>query len=158
MKPKLLSDVLRQSSPRKFLQGNPYAVLRDVSPACSVRSTASTARSIPVKRKNFDNENFLQPRVQYSYADITQGHSFGQEVIIPEAVSEEIAKVKSICDKVVKDISMDGLDPKLVTIFSAINEAVYGVCKTQKMIVEHIYKVNPTPPPPLARYFHPPAR
>jgi hypothetical protein len=69
-------------------------------------------------------------------------------VLIPENVSEEIAKVKSLCDKVVKDISVDGLDPRLVTIFSAINEAVYGVCKTQKIIVEHVYKVNSFPPPP----------
>jgi hypothetical protein len=146
MKPKLLSDVLRQSSPRKFLKGNPYAVLRDVSPAGSTRSSASTARSIPVKRKHFAGDSGPLLNVPNSYAAIASG----THVLFPEEVTEEIVKVKSICEKVVKDLSMDGLDPKLVTIFSSINEAVYGVCKNQQRIVDHVNKVNSNNKPSAA--------
>jgi hypothetical protein len=71
-----------------------------------------------------------------------------EHLLIPESVNEEIAKVKSLCDKVVKDISMDGIDPKLVTILAAINEAVHSVCKVQHHIVEHINKVNDHQPTP----------
>jgi hypothetical protein len=72
------------------------------------------------------------------------------QVLFPEEVTEEIVKVKSLCEKVVKDLCMDGLDPKLVTIFTAINEAVYGVCKNQQRIVEHVNKVNSNNKPSTA--------
>jgi hypothetical protein len=133
MKPKLLNDVLRQNSPRKFI-GNRYAVLCDVSPADSLRSNASfRPRSQSVKRKN-DSDFCAQP----SYASITTGinHTQHQIQLPVEDINVNIAKVKSICDKVTKEIGSSSLDPAAVTILSMLNEAITGICDNQHMIVE----------------------
>jgi hypothetical protein len=149
MKPKLLSDVLRQNSPRKFLnKGNYYSVLRDVSPADSTRSTfSSSSRSLPVKRKIGNEGNEIvtgQGNMQYAAvaaANIVPAPA-GIQVTVSEDLTEEIVKVKSLCEKVGRDLCVDGLDPKLVTIFASLNEAIFGICNVQQGILNSAKQGN----------------
>jgi hypothetical protein len=144
MRPKLVYDVLRQSSPRKMagknsLPPNRYNLLtRDSSPADSVRSNLSVrSRSISVKRKNSSDGSGSQHLSQApeSYASIcgtsSQSPADDQET---ELVNEEIAKVSSICDKVSGEISKQEVDPALISIFSGILDAMAGIVKTQTML------------------------
>jgi hypothetical protein len=136
MKPKLLCDVLRQDSPRKFY-GNPnrYTILRDASPADSIRSNLST-RSVAVKRKGTQDEISGS---QISYASIASGPVPTDPAPAPEtqeALTEKIVKVRSICDKVTTDLSNENLDPQVVLILANLNQAIMGVCDVQQKIVE----------------------
>jgi hypothetical protein len=146
MKPKLVHEVLRQSSPRKLygsnlLPPNRYNVLsRDSSPADSVRSSFSQI-SVSTKRKNSANEGYSGPvstvtGTGISYAEATGGDnaSSTQVIIDCEAVTENIVKVKSICDKVSAEISKADIDPALVAIFGYINEALFGICDNQLQV------------------------
>jgi hypothetical protein len=148
MKPKLVYEVLRQTSPRKMvgkksLPPNRYNLLaRDYSPAESVRSNLSTcSRSISVKRKNSSDgpSSQLNSQDSDSYASIcgagvssqSQSPTNDQET---EIVNEEIAKVSSICDKVSSEISKQEVDPALISIFSGILDAMAGIVKTQTLL------------------------
>jgi hypothetical protein len=77
MKPKLLNDVLRQVSPRKYnnhtmFPPNRYTALsRDSSPANSVRSNLSL-KSLPIKRKILSDGN---SNSQVTYAEIANVNS-----------------------------------------------------------------------------------
>jgi hypothetical protein len=134
MKPKLLYDVLRQTSPRKnFSHTNRYNVLRGASPADSVRSNASIrSRSQSIKRKNPGEDNN-----GVSYATVTSGTvpSGSDTTIDVEEVTENIVKVKSICEKVSTELGNTNIDPGLIPVFSLINEAILGLCTTQEKIV-----------------------
>jgi hypothetical protein len=136
MKPKLLCDVLRQESPRKFYNNpNRYTVLRDVSPADSVRSTLSNrSRPIAVKRKLNQVENPSQS--SQSYSSVVSNSS---QQVAPLAESEslnvKIVTVRSLCEKVTTDLSAEGLDPRLVAIMSTLNQAVTGIVDIQQTLV-----------------------
>jgi hypothetical protein len=133
MKPKLLGDVLRQTSPRKFY-GNKFAVLRDASPAESVRSNFSgRSRSFSVKRKNPQEE---PSGSQASYANVASGTVIDIPVPDPdeEKIDAGIAKVRSLCDKANADLQDESLPPLVVTIFATLSEAVLGICDNQQLL------------------------
>jgi hypothetical protein len=146
MKPKLLYDVIRQTSPRKLLNAhiNRYSLLpRDASPADSVRSTNSIrSRSVSIKRKNSNSDN--TDSLSYAVAAAGSGPGSGSDSVSPtvnsvqeqEILTENIVKVKSICDKVGSELSNSQVDPSLVSVFSLINEAIVGLCDNQLKIVE----------------------
>jgi hypothetical protein len=139
MKPKLLSDVLRQASPRKF-PSNRYNVLREPSPADSVRSTLSfRSRSESVKRKN-PGDFAPQQSVNMSYATATTDISSqcGNQDLDIDDVNVRIAKVKLICEKVTTKIGTGKIDPALVPILTLLNDAVSGVCENQAKIVHNL--------------------
>jgi hypothetical protein len=139
MKPKLLSDVLRQASPRKF-PSNRYGVLREPSPADSVRSTLSfSSRSESVKRKN-PGDNVPQLS-NVSYSTVVTGNSVqaNNQVIDVEEVNVGIAKVKSICEKVTTEIGNSDIDPAMVPILTLLNEAITGICDNQAKIVSNFH-------------------
>jgi hypothetical protein len=137
MKPKLLSDVLRRSSPRKMYSNiNRYHVLaRDASPADSIRSEASfRSRSQSIKRKTVadpDPEPDTDRETAISYADVT-GANTGNN-IFPAAgqLEEDIVKVRSIVERATEVISNTEVDPNLIPIFSLITEAMLGICDNQ---------------------------
>jgi hypothetical protein len=137
MKPKLLNDVIRQSSPRKFYgNGNRYNVLRDAS-VDSVRSNLSfRSRSQSIKRKSPDDDKSKEN----SYASVASVGLAPDPVPAPtppnEVVMEKIVKVRSICDKIGSELSGTGIDPALIPVFSLINEAILGICDTQQAIAE----------------------
>jgi hypothetical protein len=143
MKPKLVHEVLRQTSPRKLygstlVPPNRYNVLsRDSSPADSVRSSLSQrSRSVSIKRKNSNTESGSDGT---SYADIMKGTDTSPPAITQEdidCVTENIVKVKSLCDKVGTEISNANIDPNLVAIFSTLNEAMIGICDNQLKIAK----------------------
>jgi hypothetical protein len=106
MKPKLLSDVLRQISPRKMygnaaIPPNRFSILpRDASPADSVRSDISSrSRSQSIKRKNEDSHTVPVPVT--SYANVTSGNDSGNPSVNQAhgQLDEDIATVRSLCDK-----------------------------------------------------------
>jgi hypothetical protein len=145
MKPKLVSEVLRYTSPRKMygkknvMPSNRYSVLntnRDSSPADSLRSEMSQRSrtySQPTKRKNSQSEvqcNNDRP----SYANAVS--SLQPQVLLPGQFDEELAKVRSLADKVGEAVSNPDLDPALVPVFSAINAAICGMVELQVKIVE----------------------
>jgi hypothetical protein len=81
-----------------------------------------------------------------SYANITTGnYNTGTGTGVPtpptictldkELVTEEIVKVRSICDKVGQDLTVQNVDPAMVGIFSLLNEAILGICSVQEKIV-----------------------
>jgi hypothetical protein len=166
MKPKLVYDVLRQTSPRKMqgrstLPPNRYHLLtRDSSPADSVRSNLSSrSRSISVKRKNSQDGHNREPddyslsqsqgSTNPSYAAMCSGHEPSAPApepdADPEVLNEEIVKVSSICDKVGSDISKQEIDPALVAIFSGILEALSGICKVQAKLNSRSAQQGTTP-------------
>jgi hypothetical protein len=138
MKPKLLYDVLRQSSPRKII-GNRYAVLRDSSPADSVRSDASfRPRSQSVKRNlTGDIVN------QVSYSDVVLSQSRSDLPI--EEMNTNIAKVKSICETVTTEIGASSLDPAAITILSLLNNAISSLCENQQKLINSKQVTQPPP-------------
>jgi hypothetical protein len=90
---------------------------------------------MPVKRKVMDSgkDSYGPGPLQYATVAgaIPSADTPNIQVTVVEDLTEEIVKVKSLCEKVTKDVSMDGIDPKLVTIFSALNEAIFGIHKVQ---------------------------
>jgi hypothetical protein len=142
MKPKLLYDVIRQTSPRKlFPNVNRYSLLpRDASPADSVRSNLSNrSRSQSIKRKNPESEQSSQ--VTYAQMATGSGSGSDQAPIADnqvEVLTENIVKVKSICDKVSSELSNVQIDPALISVFSLINEAIGGLCDNQLTIVDKV--------------------
>jgi hypothetical protein len=131
MKPKLLSEVLRQNSPRKFA-ANRYNVLRDASPADSIRSDFSQrSRSMSIKRKN-DSDLETQP----SYSEMVSG----SQNCVSEPVSQvanldvAIATVSSLSDKLTSEISNPAIDPVLIPVLNTISEAIRGICNVQAML------------------------
>jgi hypothetical protein len=141
MKPKLIYDVLRQTSPRKLygksiIPPNRFNVLsRDASPADSLRSSFSSV-SVPVKRKNNSDEHSGNA---ISYADVTLGNSHQVSMapsIDKEALTTEIVKVKSLCEKFSDEVGKSNVDPALIPILSILNEAMTGICNVQMKIVE----------------------
>jgi hypothetical protein len=144
MKPKLVSEVLRYTSPRKMVgkkvtQPNRYSVLntnRDSSPADSLRSELSQRSrtfSQSVKRKN-SGDDIQGSEMSLSYADAASG--IQPQDLLPGQFDEQLAKVRSLCDKVGEAVSNPDLDPALVPVFSAINAAIVGMCDLQAKIVE----------------------
>jgi hypothetical protein len=144
MKPKLVSEVLRYTSPRKmvgkkFTQPSRYngsQTNRDASPADSLRSEfsqRSRSFSQSVKRKN-SGDDLQGNETLISYADVASiSH---QQELLPGQFDEQLAKVRSLCDKVGEAVSNPDLDPALVPVFSAINAALFGMCDLQAKIVE----------------------
>jgi hypothetical protein len=149
MKPKLLYDVIRQASPRKFVPNqNRYNLLRDASPADSVRSDQSfRSRSQSIKRKSPEDS---APEVM-TYAAVTspdiqvQPPDCDSKV---EEVTENIVKVKSICEKVSAEVSNANVDPALISIFGLLNEAILGICDNQQQIVSMKQGKTYSQPPP----------
>jgi hypothetical protein len=141
MKPKLLYDVIRQASPRKmFNNTNRYTVLRDSSPADSVKSNNSfRSRSQSIKRKNTGDDIPSQvPNV--SYAAVASGPVISNTVSDLSCdevgeITEGIVKVTSICEKVSTELSTCQVDPALVSVFSLLNEAILTLGENQKKIV-----------------------
>jgi hypothetical protein len=76
----------------------------------------------------------------------------GIQVTVTEDLTEEIVKVKSLCEKVGRDLSVDGLDPKLVTIFASLNEAIFGICNVQQGICNQIKQGNANIPEQVSLY------
>jgi hypothetical protein len=137
MKPKLLSHVLRQSSPRKMsgnkaVPPNRYNVLsRDSSPADSIRSDNSyRPRSQSLKRKPESDASSISG---ISFANIVTG----PQLLVPETakIDEGITKVRSICSNLSEVIGKSEIDPVLIPIFGLINEAMLGICDNQYNIV-----------------------
>jgi hypothetical protein len=140
MKPKFLSDVLRQTSPRKF-PSNRYNILRDASPADSLRSDASfRPRSQSVKRKN-SGDFSSQP----SYANVVNSAQpdSEQEINKIEEVSTGICTVRSLCEKASKDLKASSVDPVVSSVFSALNEAILGLSNNQKILLDIYSSKNP---------------
>jgi hypothetical protein len=141
MKPKFLFDVLRQTSPRKF-NGNRYNVLRDASPADSIRSSASfRPRSQSVKRKNSGDFSG-----QMSYSEIASGNTVSaqEKVSKIEEINVGIATVQSVCDKVTTDIGSGTFDPAVVTLLTLLNDAIVGINNNQKKLLELHSEKNTT--------------
>jgi hypothetical protein len=147
MRPKLLSEILRQNSPRRMygktlLSANRYSVLntqRDSSPADSVRSEISQrsrVNSQSVKRKGSHSDGTGTCNESLSYANITGANSLSSQQLLPGQFDEELAKVRSLCDKVGEAVQNPDLDPALVPVFSAIYAAILGMSDLQVKIVE----------------------
>jgi hypothetical protein len=123
MKPKLISEVLRQVSPRKYPNNRFAPLSRDSSPADSVRSDfsqRSRAQSIKRKFENSGDSRF--------YASAAFGNSSQPEV---DHLDKNIARVKSICEKVTTDVKNSDLSPGLIAIFCSLSEAMSGICENQ---------------------------
>ena len=141
MKPVPATTVLRQLSPRKtigtsFFTANRFNHLRDSSPANSV----ARSRSISQKRKNSD---------EVSYASkAKQSLSFSQSLSTCSSELEkaeiEIAKVKSVCDKVGSAIVEKDIYPELAAIFGDICEAIRTLSDTQSTIVSALHAALPS--------------
>jgi hypothetical protein len=153
MKPKLLYDVLRQTSPRKMygslaVPTNRYNVLsRDNSPADSVRSNLSQrSRSVSIKRKNSSSGTGTDnPPISYANVTAVSGSVNVQNAAV-ENLTEDIVKVKSVCDKLGTMVNNSDVSPGLIEIFSVVKEAFSGICDNQGKIVE-LLKNNQQQPP-----------
>jgi hypothetical protein len=135
MKPKLVSDVLRQLSPRKYLANNRYTALsRDSSPADSVRSDFSQrSRTQSFKRKiDASGEMYLGP----SYASAAGGgiHILPGDGINESNLEVEIAKVKSVGEKISTDAKNSDLSPGLISLFCLLSDAISGICSVQSKL------------------------
>jgi hypothetical protein len=149
--------LLKQLSPWKafqpsFIAANWYAVLpREGSPAPApvpepapvknlsqpVNVGQERGRSISFKRKLSDGN---------SYAAIAAGLEIPRRdgaiaedniVWVMEA-NVKIAKVESLCDKIVMEASQQSMDPALVPIFGIIAKTLKGVSAVQKVIVQKV--------------------
>jgi len=141
MKPKSASEMLRQYSPRKMLgaglsAGSRFSAFRDISPANSIRSAASSIRerSASSKRKLDHNSGST------SWADIA-GNSYNafispcaEPLIWADNLNVKITKVKSLCDKTFEAISSDEISPALVAILGDITTAIRQQCDIQAEI------------------------
>jgi hypothetical protein len=101
-----------------------------------MRSISSNrSRSVSTKRKNSDDGVQLQSTV--SYANVAAGAE--QHITIDDTeidnLTEDITKVKSLCDNVTTEVRKASIDPALVPIFTAINEVLSGICENQQKIV-----------------------
>jgi hypothetical protein len=150
-----VSSVLKQMSPRKmaqpsFVSVNRFAYLsggepRSPAPAPNPKNLAPTAdmgersRSNSFKRK-FQEGNSYAGAVSGSVA-VSAGPEVGTEKHDVNWVNEagvEIAKVESLCDQFVTEVSNVSVDPALLPVFGLIAESLKGVSKIQKLIVEKV--------------------
>ena len=120
------SSALKQLSPRRnlgnsFFSNNRYNYLKETDAPSSPTGNRDRSRSQSVKRKNPEGN---------SYASIaSNGLSCPQPAFFPsdnllEAAEVGVAKVKSICDKVISDLSATTVDPVIITALSDICEAI----------------------------------
>ena len=120
------SSALKQLSPRRnlgnsFFSNNRYNYLKETDAPSSPTGNRDRSRSQSVKRKNPEGN---------SYASIaSNGLSRPQPAFFPsdnllEAAEVGVAKVKSICDKVISDLSATTVDPVIITALSDICEAI----------------------------------
>jgi hypothetical protein len=127
-KPLLVSSVLRQVSPRKtigtsFCHVNMFDHLRDASPGPVPRTRVNS-----VKRKAADGPTYADKVA----SNVTVA---SEQLCKKEKLQIEISKVNSICDKVADEIRGDGIDPKMVIIFSFLCDAIRSISKVQGEIV-----------------------
>jgi hypothetical protein len=122
-------EALRYASPRKMQahpSGNMYNLLREPSPVPSVDGR-SRSGSASQKRKNSDDG------AGPSYASVTSNSSITTTVSCNsensmEDKAVEIAKIRSICDKVTLDISEADANPVVLSILTSLNEAIMKMC------------------------------
>ena len=137
LKPIQPSALLRQLSPRSFSKssssffaGNRFSHLRDDSPGRPANGRQVRDRSASLKRKLV---------AEFSYAD-----AVGKSALPPEgpvlgtddinAVSANVAKVSSLCDKLTSGIGEATFDPTLQVILTDLTEAIRITNKIQNDI------------------------
>ena len=133
LKPIQPSELLRQISPRNFgksgnFPNSKFGFLRDDSPGGSPVKRTVRDRSVSQKRK-MDTD--------LSYAEAVSGDcSPGEDpdVVVIEAVSINIAKVNSLCDKICGDISSQVCDPTLISILGDMCGAIKMVNNSMEQI------------------------
>jgi hypothetical protein len=158
MKPFSASDVLRNESPRKMIQGtflttNRYSELqssRDSSPCPgSPASFRDRSRSASTKRKSSN--------------DLSYAGAASQNVLLPEPntplecnnnlarcvdqLNVNFAKVNSLCDKACSDISETSCDPNIIAVFTLLCDAVKVVNSSQGELTKLIENQGSQPPP-----------
>ena len=120
MRPISASDALRQVSPRKLIGStfntvNRFSFLRDISPAPPL---GTRGRSVSNKRKNSS---------ELSYAAATS-KSIDPPTISPDSgtvlLQENLAKVRSLCDTIEKDLGDLQCDPAILLVLGKLCEAV----------------------------------
>ena len=123
---------LKQLSPRraagKNLFFNRFDSLRSNSPSLADK-VRDRSRSQSTKRKT--------PEV-VSYAQMVGSNAASQLITSPNLIEEatvRITKVKSLCEKIVTDISESCMDPALIAVFGSICEAIKLTSQTQEDII-----------------------
>jgi hypothetical protein len=76
-----------------------------------------------------------------SYSTVVTGNSLqaNTQVIDVEEMNVDIAKVKSICEKVTTEIGNSDIDPAVAPILTLLNDAITGICNNQAKIVSSIH-------------------
>ena len=131
VRPYSAADLLRQNSPRKFLNASSrFASLRDESPAPG-NDSSRRFRSPSVKRK---------PDEPISYSSMVSKSlpSNSTPLIDPQTVEQvgiNTAKVTSLIDKVKSELVSTGALPEIINIFSDICEAIKCVNDSQQLLI-----------------------
>ena len=141
-KPISASAVLRQNSPRKFsgnglLASNMFSSLRDSSQASSTRSQSTfRGRSVSSQKRKHDDDNIT------TYASVASQNNSSQQVetitVETDSLHMDITKVKSLLEKLQRDLSEASVDPSLIPIFGTLCEIFQTTCKVQEGIVNTI--------------------
>ena len=156
------TDFLRERSPRKavgnsFAHVNRFSHLRSASPAVS-ESGLSRNRSTSVKRKPDDNNSyanaakrFVPPSVD-PRSDTAPDYSPALSEI--DLIELNIAKARSICEKVETALTQSEIDPALISIFGDIIAVLAltaksheSICMVNKMVI------STARPPPRTKHF-----
>ena len=108
IKPFSAADLLRQNSPRKFVNSNRFASLRDESPAPGL-DLGRRFRSPSTKRKPDDNTSYS------AILGKNLSHSINSEenTLLLDKIGVNTAKVSSLCEKVQKELTTLGAEPEI---------------------------------------------
>jgi hypothetical protein len=132
------SAALKQQTPRKNF-GNPrISSFRDESPAPDFRS-----RTNSVKRKEPEGPTFaaiVSGPGAGAGGSVAAKQSFGIQVEDLSDITLEIAKVSSLVDKAGTEVNDKVKDPAIVSVFSAICDAMRGITTVQDKVVTCLLK------------------
>ncbi len=148
MKPPSASNVLRETSPRNFLNapsffGSRFRNIRDPSPVDSIRS-----RSPSVKRKADNSLSYAgaaKKSLGFPHNDI-----FSKNLDSFEKIDLNVAKVETVCVKISQMIT-DLTDHKLLAIFNDLLGAVSAIADSQAEFAMILKSGGPIPKPSEGR-------
>ena len=131
IKPFSAADLLRQNSPRKFVNSNRFASLRDESPAPGL-DLGRRFRSPSTKRKPDDNTSYSAILGK----NLSQSINSEENTLLLDKIGVNTAKVNSLCEKVQKELTTLGAEPEICTIFNDLCEAISCINNSQTILAE----------------------
>jgi hypothetical protein len=145
----MASEALRQKSPRQNFGGhlNPYMHLREPSPVPpSPVLSRDRSRSTSTKRINSSDTEFSVPTIPPTPL-LPPPDSDPSLKEKSEQLTLNIAKVNSLVDKTLIDVTETSCDPAIITIIKSLGDAVKLLATNQNSLINQTYAPVPAPQP-----------